>query len=118
MELVGADDAVDLVAAARRVEAGDAAPEPRDLEYQLGAVELHELDVAGHLIVVPDVVRNRAADMPLQIRVVGDPAARPRVQVHRLRLFLPVAAALPRKHRARVSGAARGSARLGETAIA
>ncbi len=99
MKLVGAHHAANLVAPALVVEARDARPEAGDLEDQLGAVELQELDVVGDLEVLPDVVGDGAADVALQVGVVGHPALRARVQVELLGLLLSVAAALPGKHR-------------------
>src|SRR5690606_41822223 len=73
--------------------------------------------VTGDLEVLPDVVRDRRADVPLQVRVVRDPAARPRVEVLDRRLLAPVAAALPRVHRSAIAGPSRGSPGCVEPAV-
>ena len=99
VKLVGPHHAANLVAPALVVECGDARPEAGDLEDQLRAVELQKLDVVGDLEVLPDVVGDGAADVALQVGVVGHPALRARVQVELLGFLLAVAAALPREHR-------------------
>src|SRR5919198_6077736 len=98
MKLVGAHHAADLVAPPLAIERGDARPEAGDLEDQLGAVELQELDIVRDLEVLPDVPGDGAADVALQISVVRHPALGSRVQVELLRFLLAVAAALPREY--------------------
>ena len=110
MKLVGTHHAADLVAPALVIEARDARPEAGDIEDQLRAVGMQKLDVVSDLEVLPDVIGDGAADVALQVGVVGHPALRARVQVERLGLLLTVAAALPGKHRSLVSGR-RGGAR-------
>jgi len=117
VELVRPHDAVNLVAAARLVQRRDARPEARDLEDQLGAVELQELEVARHLVVLPDVVGDRGPDVTLQVRVVRHPVSGARVQVHLLRLLLAVASALPREHRTLETCVPRRGACLVEPAV-
>src|SRR5215472_8254729 len=56
--------------------------------------------------------------MALKMRVVLDPVARPRVEVHDVGLFAPVAAALPWVHRAAEAGLPGGPARLIEAPVA
>ena len=98
MKLVWSHDAVDLVASALIVEMGDAGPEARDLEHQLGAVKPQKLDVVSDLKVLPDVIGDGAPHVALQVRVIRHPALRARVQIEFLRFFLSVAPALPREH--------------------
>ena len=118
LELVGSDDATDLVAPQRLVEARDAGPEAGDLEEDFSAVERQELVVARGLVVLPDVVGDRRVDMPLQVRRIRRPPARARIQVHPLALLATIAAALPRVHRAGVAGVRRVGARGAEPSVA
>ena len=106
MKLVGTHHAADLVASALVIEARHARPEAGDLEDQLRAVGMQKLEVVSDLEVLPDVVGDGAADVALQVGVVGHPALRARVQVERLGFLLAVASALPGEHRSLVSGAA------------
>src|SRR5919108_375620 len=116
--LMSSHRAADLVAPPVAIERGDARPEAGDLEDQLGAVELQELDVVRDLEVLPDVPGDGAADVALQVGVVRHPAPRSRVQVELLRFLLAVAAALPREHGALVPGVLGRGARLAEAAVA
>ncbi len=98
--LVGAHHATDLVPIARAVVGGQRCEEACDLDDELRAVEAQERQIAGDLVVLPDVVGDRQTDVALAVRVVGHPPARPRVQVDDLALLAAVAPALPREHRA------------------
>ena len=75
MKFIWTDDAVNLIPLTNVVEVGNTGPEARDLEDQLGTIELHELDVLRDLEVLPHVVRDRAADVSLQVRMVRKPAS-------------------------------------------
>ena len=99
MELVGPHHAVDLVAVPLGVVVRDRGPEARDLEHHLGAVVPQELEVAGGLVVLPDVVEDGGAHVALVVAEVGLPLPREGVEVHDLGLLLAVAAALPGEHR-------------------
>src|SRR6185437_1330808 len=70
------------------------------------------------LIVLPHVVGNSGADVPLAVRVVPDPVSGAGIEKRDIGLFPPVAAALPREHRASISGGTSRPACLGQTAIA
>ncbi len=100
--LVGPHDPLDLVPVERTVVGGETGEEPGDLHQDLTAPVPKKLEVSGHLVVLPDVVGHRDVDMALAAGVVGDPSARPRVQVEPLALLPPVAAALPGVHGPRV----------------
>ena len=99
VELVRAHHAVDLVALALGVEAGDRCQEARDLEHHLRTVVAQERLVIGGLVVVPDVVEDRRVDVPLVAAEVRLPAARNRVEVDPLGLLDSLAPALPWEHR-------------------
>ena len=114
--LVGSHHAADVEAVVGRVVRGEVGPEPRDRQDQFRAVLGQEVDVPGRLVVAPGVVGDRESDVPLQPGVVGQPAARPRVEVQGLRLLAPGGPALPREHGAPVPGGPRGRPRLGEPA--
>ena len=116
--LVGTHHAADLVAVERAVVAGDRAPEARDLDDQLRPEAAQEAEVAGDLVVLPDVVGDRGVDVPLQRGIVGDPAPRAGVQVSALRLLPSVAAALPGEHRTVVARLLRGPPRLSQPPVA
>ena len=77
---------------------GGVRPEAGDLQQHLGALGVQELGVAAGLAVLPHVVRDRRADVVLEPGVVGQPAARARVEVQLLGLLAAVAAALPGVH--------------------
>ena len=67
MVLVGSQHAEDVVSLAGRVEGGEAGEQARDLHDDLGAVIPKEGDVTGDLEVLPDVVRDRKVDVPLEV---------------------------------------------------
>src|SRR5215217_5706318 len=71
----------DLVAVGGVVVAGDAGPEAGDLQQHLGAVGGQERQVAGDLVVLPDVVGDGEVDVALAVGAVEQPAARAWVQV-------------------------------------
>ena len=118
VELVGAHDAMDLVAVALGVVVRDRAPEAGDLEHHLGAVVAQEVEVVGRLVVVPDVVEDRRVDVALAVAEVRVPVPRQRVEVDDLRLLAAVAAALPREHRARVARRACRRPRFAQAPVA
>jgi hypothetical protein len=72
--LVGAHDAVDLVAVLLAVVSGDAGPEAGDLDQQLGADKAQERGIPGDHVVLPDVVGDGDVDVALAVGVVGQPA--------------------------------------------
>ena len=115
VELVGADDAPDDVAAVGVVVLGEAHPEPRNLDEHLAAAVGEEIAVGGGLVVLPDVVGDREADVVRTGAGIRVPPSRVRVQVQAGALLAPVAAGLPREHRALVAGLLRGLACLGQT---
>ena len=104
---VGTHHSVNFVASPLRIQVGRAGPEPRDVQEQCGAVRGQEFHVQAGLVVLPDVVGDGDVHVPLQGAVVRDPPPGRRVEVDDLTLFAPVAAALPRKHGARVAGPLR-----------
>src|SRR5439155_19272179 len=106
VELVRTHDAMDLIAATFRVEVSDAGPETGDLHHHLGARPEQEVAISRGLEVVPDVVEDGRAHVPLALAPVRFPQPGARVEVHDLGLFLAVAAKLPGVHRARVAGVA------------
>src|SRR6185437_9757117 len=108
----------DIIAAAATVPSGDARPKAGDLEEELGSVQVKELGVARGLIVLPDVVGNSGAGVPLAVRVIPYPVPGAGIEKRDIGLFPPVAAALPREHRASISGRTSRPARLWQTAIA
>jgi hypothetical protein len=118
MELVRAHDAVYLVAVALGVEVSDRRPEARDLQHHLGSVVQQELEVAGRLVVAPDVVEDVRAHVPLVVGKIGLPLPRLGVEVHRLGLLLAVGTALPRVHSPRVAGLFSCRAGLAHAAVA
>jgi hypothetical protein len=71
MKFVGSHDAANFVAAALVIEACHARPKARDFKDKFGAVRLQELDIQGHLIVLPDVIGDGTANVPLQVGIVG-----------------------------------------------
>src|SRR5437764_14626575 len=99
MELVRAHDAVDLIAATFRVEVGDARPETRDLHHHLGARPEQEVGISRGLDVVPDVVEDGRADVPLILARVWFPEPGRSVGLHDLGPFLAAASSLPGVHR-------------------
>ncbi len=103
MELVGADDSPDRVAAAVVVKVGQAHPETCDLDQHLGSVVDEKLAITGHLIVLPRVVRDGEADMMCPRTGIRIPPAGLRIQVKFLAHFAPVTARLPGIHRAEVA---------------
>ena len=115
--LVGAHHAHDLVPVERGIEPGDAGPEAADLEDHLRPVVGHELDVAGHLVVLPDVVGDGHVDVALEMRRVGQPTTRQGVEVDDLCLLAPVAAALPGIHGAPEAGLVGGPAGLRQSPV-
>ena len=117
VELVRAHDAVDLVAATLRVEVSDAGPETGDLHHHLGARPEQEVSISRGLDVVPDVVEDGRAHVPLVLAQVRFPQPGARVEMHDLGLFLAVAATLPGVHRAPVAGVASQRAGLVEPAV-
>ena len=117
MELVRAHHAVDLVAATLRVEVSDAGPETGDLHHHLGARPEQEVGISRGLEVVPDVVEDGRAHVPLIPAQVRVPQPGARVEVHDLGLFLAVAATLPGVHRAPVADLASQCAGLVEPAV-
>src|SRR5205814_7849778 len=117
MELVRADHAANFITSALRVEARDARPEASDLDQHLGAVLAHEVAIAGREIILPDVERDRGADMALPPRIVAHPAAGQQVELE-ARGYLPAGAgAAPWEHGAAAAAASRGTPRLIEPAI-
>ena len=104
MELVGAHDAVDIVAVPLFVVVGYRRPEAGDLQHHLGPVVEQELEVVGDLVVAPDVVEDGGVYVPLVVGEVRLPLAGVWVEVDDLCLFLPVGAALPGVHRPFVAG--------------
>jgi hypothetical protein len=96
--LVGAHDAVDLVAVPFRHVRSNRRPEAGNLDQQLGAGEAQERRVPGDQEVLPDVVGDGDVDVALQVRVVGQPAPGLRVEVQPLGFLPPVRPALPGKH--------------------
>ncbi len=70
------------------------------------------------MVVVPDGVEDRRADVPLVAAEVRLPPPGQRVEVDGLRLLLPVAAALPRVHRPAVAACARGLPGLADPSVA
>ena len=117
MELVGPDHATDRVPAARLVEAGETGVVAGDLDEHLGAGIDEELEIAGHLVVLPDVVGDRDADVDLTATGVGIPASGVRIQVQLLAFLTAVTPRLPREHRALVSGLGRGGFRLSHAEV-
>src|SRR5690606_21484 len=93
-------------------------PETGNFEKHLCAEEPHELPIASHFVVAPDVVRHGCVDVALQVSVILYPAPGFRVEVHPLALFTTIAAALPGIHCALESGFCRQSARFIEPSIA
>ena len=77
-----------------------AGEEPGDLDEDLGAIVLQETLVAGGLVVLPDAVGHRQADVPLPMGVVGHPLSVAEIQELRRGFVAPVAAGLPGEHRA------------------
>ncbi len=118
MVLVRTHDAPDIVAAIDLVVGGDARPEARDFDQNLGAVEVHELVVFGDLVVMPDVVGDGGIDMTLAIREIGNPAPRTWIEVQFLAFLTAVAAALPGKCGALVTEVVCCAACLRKTAVA
>jgi hypothetical protein len=118
MELVRAHNTANIVTAACFVPLRYAGPEAGDLEHQLGAERVEELGITGGLVVLPNIVGDRRADMALKMRVVLDPIAGSRVKIHDVGFFSPITAALPRVHRAAESGLPGSPARLIEAPVA
>jgi hypothetical protein len=75
VELVRAHDAVDLPPIALRVEVGDRCPEARDLQHHLGAAVAQEVELVRSLVVVPDRVEDRRADVTLVAAEIRVPLA-------------------------------------------
>src|SRR5690606_34731629 len=67
---------------------------------------------------MPNVVSHCRINVPLQIRIIGDPIAGLRVQMYYLAFFAAVAATLPREHGAPVTGCLGTGASVGQTAVA
>ncbi len=97
--LVGAEHAADRPVSEVPVVGGGRGPEAGDLQQRLGAGRGEEVPIPGGLVVLPDVVRDRRADVPLEVAVVRQPAAGQGVEVQLLGLLPAVARALPRVHR-------------------
>jgi hypothetical protein len=116
--LIGSHHAGDPVPVEGRVVAGDGGPEAADLEDHLRPVVEHEFDISGRLVVLPDVVGDGRADVPLEMRRIGQPTARERVEVDDLCLLPPVAPALPGVHRSGEAGLAGGPAGFRQTPVA
>ena len=116
--LVRAHDAVDLVALPLGRVMGDRRPEPCDAEHELRALGLEEQRVLGGGDVLPDVVEDRRADVPLVVGQVDVPRPRHRVEVDLLGLLGAERCALPREHEAGAAGGPGGGARLGQAPVA
>jgi len=115
--LVRAQHAEDVVTLARRLVGGEAGEQASDLHDDLGAVIPEEGEVTGDLEVLPHVVRDRKVDVPLELRVIGQPAPGPGIQVEPLRLLPTVASALPREQRSSVALFACRPPRLGQSTV-
>ncbi len=116
--LVGPHHPLDLEALGGVVVAGEARPEPGDLEDELGSVVLQEGAVVRRLVVAPGVVDDGGADVPLQVAVVGIPMAREGVQVQLLGRLAPIAGALPGEGRPHAAGLPRDGPRRVQSAMA
>ncbi|EKD37144.1 MAG: hypothetical protein ACD_75C01237G0001, partial [uncultured bacterium] len=73
MKFVGTHDPRYLIAVEGAVEAGQTGPEPGDLQDDFCAIEGHEVEIAGHLVVEPDIIGHGDIDMTLQLGAVPDP---------------------------------------------
>ena len=116
--LVRAHHAVDLVAFPVGRVVGGRRPEPCDAEHQLRAVGFEEHRVLGGDDVLPDVVEDRGADVPLVVGQVDVPLPRHRVEVDLLGLLGAERSALPGEHEAGAPGGPGGGARLGQATVA
>ena len=117
VELVRTHDAMYLIAATFWVEVSDAGPETGDLHHHLGARPEQEVAISRGLDVVPDIVEDGRAHMPLVLAQVRFPQPGAWVEVHDLGLFLAIAATLPGVHRAPVAGVTSQRAGLVEPAV-
>ncbi len=115
--LVRPHDAADVVATRSFVEGRETRHETCQLEEQLRPPGAEGLLVPRPLVVLPDVVGDGHRDVPLQVGVVRQPAPGARVEMHRLRLFASVAAALPREHRPALPRRAGRGTRLWQAAV-
>ena len=80
MELVGANDAVDVIAIVFVVVCS-ADPEPGNLREHLGAVVDQVRQVPGDLVVLPDVVGDGDTDVMCAVAGIGVPPAGSRIQM-------------------------------------
>ena len=118
VELIRPDHTADDVAPQWLVELRPAHPEPGYLGEHLGAVGDEVLQIAGHLVVLPDVVGHRDSDVVGPCAGIGVPTSGVRIEVQLLTFFPAVAARLPREHRSRVSGIAGGAPGRRQPALA
>src|SRR6478672_13782313 len=81
MELVGANDAVDVIAIVLLVVRRSAGPEPGDFGQHLGAVVDQVREVPGDLVVLPDVVGDGDTDVMCAVAGIGVPPAGSRIQM-------------------------------------
>ena len=104
MELVGAHHPLDVVPVPFLLGSGEIGEEPRHLDHELEAGARDELEMPRHLPVLPGLVGDRQAHMPLMAGSVGYPPTRQGIEQEGWRLVASVAAALPREHGAAIPG--------------
>src|SRR3990172_6735185 len=115
VEFIGTHHTANVISVIGGVVLGDADEKAGNGHQHLGAVRGEKVDVGGHLVVLPDVVGHRQADMTLPAGVVRHPTLRVFVPQLYRRLLAAVAPALPRVHGALVSGELRGMAGWAQT---
>jgi len=99
------------------IKVGQSHPETGDLDQHLGAVVDEKLAVAGHLVVLPRVVRDGEADMMCARAGIRIPPSGLRIEVEFLADLASVAARLPGIHRAEIARPLCGTSRLRKPAI-
>ena len=112
VELVGPDHTSDDVAPEFLVELRSTHPESGDLGEHLGAVGDEVVKIAGHQVVLPDVVGNRDPDVMCPGAGIRIPPTGVGIEVQLLAFLPAVAARLPWEHRARISGVTSRLSRL------